>query len=85
MHGIDEIKSNNNFPLVNNNVRGNCCKYYKEMARRPQREHFFYNRTANVLNSLPSEIVNAQLVNGFKASLDRWMSSNQAQQLSQCA
>ena len=49
-----------------------------EMARRPQREHFFYNRTASLWNSLPSEIVNAQSVNGFKASLDCWMSSNLA-------
>ena len=56
-----------------------------EMARRPQREHFFYNRTASLWNSLPSEIVNAQSVNGFKASLDCWMSSNQGLQLSQCA
>ena len=70
MHGIDEIQSNNNFPLVKNNLRGHSFKYYKEIARRSQREQFFYNRTAKLWNSLPSEIVNAQSVNGFKASLD---------------
>jgi hypothetical protein len=82
MHNIDKIERGNSFPIVQNNLRGHCLKFFKEIVRHPQRENFFFNRTANAWNSLPNEIVNSPSVNSFKAALDRWMSSNQAHQLS---
>ena len=82
MHGFEVIQNNNCFPLVKNNLRGHCFKYYKEIAHTSSREHFFYNRIANLWNSLPNEVVSAQSVNGFKAALDCWLSSNQAKVLS---
>ena len=78
MHGIDVIEINKSFSLVNNNLRGHCFKYYKEINRLPSREHFFFNRIANLWNSLPNEVVSALSVDTFKAALDCWLSSNQA-------
>ena len=78
LHGIDKIEINKNFSLVNNNLRGHRFKYYKEVARVPSREHFFFNRIANLWNSLPNEVVTALSVDNFKAALDCWLMSNQA-------
>jgi len=41
-------------------------------------ENFFFNRIANVWNSLPNNLVNALRVNSFKADIDFWMCSNQS-------
>ena len=75
---IDKIEINKNFSLVNNNLRGHCLMYNKEVARVPSREHFFFNRIANLWNSLPNEVVTALSVDNFKAALDCWLMSNQA-------
>ena len=82
MHDIDKVERSNSFKLVQNNLRGHCFKYYKEIARHHSRTNFFFNRIANDWNSLPSGVINATTVNSFKAALDCWMSSNQAQRLS---
>lgn len=41
-----------------------------------QRHHFFSNRTANVWNQLPDEVVNAESVDCFKRKLDEFQSAN---------
>ena len=82
MHDMDKLERGNSFPIVQNNLRGHSLKYFKEIVRHPQRENFFFNRIANTWNSLPNEVVNAPTINRFKATLDCWMSSNQAHRLS---
>ncbi len=81
MHHIDKYDKNNSFEIVKNQLRGHCFKYYKEITRQQFRENFFFNRTANMWNSLPSELVEAPSVNSFKADFDCWMSSNQSNRL----
>ena len=77
LHGIDKIEINKNFFLVNSNLRGHRFKYYKEVATELSREHFFFDRIANLWNSLPNEVVTVS-VDNFKAALDCWLMSNQA-------
>jgi hypothetical protein len=82
MHNIDRVDKSNRFQIINNQVRGHCLKYFKEISRQQYRENFFFNRTANLWNTLPSEIVQAPTVQSFKAGIDYWLSSNQSHRLS---
>ena len=82
MHNMDKLDRCNRFKIVQNQVRGHCFKYFKEISRQQHRDNFFFNRTANIWNSLPSEIVEAPTVNSFKAGIDCWMSINQSNRLS---
>ncbi|XP_065658559.1 uncharacterized protein LOC136083080 [Hydra vulgaris] len=85
MNNIDILEKCNRFPIVNNHTRGHCFKYFKEMTKHKHRENFFFNRVANVWNSLPEEVVKSPSVNSFKAAIDCWMSSNRSIRLSKCA
>ena len=82
MHNIDKVDKSNRFHIITNQVRGHCFKYFKEITRQQHRDNFFFNRTANLWNALPNEIVQAPTVNSFKAGIDCWMSSNQSYRLS---
>ena len=84
MHGVDKFDKENRFQIVQNQVRGHCFKYFKEIARLQQRDNYLFNRSANLWNSLPNELVKAPTVNSFKAGFDCWMSSNQSNRLFQC-
>ncbi len=68
VHNIDKVDKSNRFQIITNQVRGHCFKYFKEITRQQHRENFFYNRTANLWNALPSDIVQAPTVNSFKAA-----------------
>jgi hypothetical protein len=57
MHDIDKCDRSNLFKSINNQVRGHCFKYHKEITKQQQRENFFFNRTANLWNSLPNKLV----------------------------
>ena len=78
MHFIVVIEIYKSFSLVNNNLRGHCFKYYKEINILSSREYFFFNRIANLWNSLSNEVVSALSVDTLKATHDCWLSSNQA-------
>ena len=80
-NGVDKLERGNRFQLVHNKVRGHCFKYFSEISRQQQRENYIFNRSANLWNSLPSELVEAPSVNSFKAGFDCWMSSNQSNRL----
>ena len=45
---MGKIEINKSFSSVNNNVRGHCLKYYKEIVRMSSREHSLFNRIANL-------------------------------------
>jgi hypothetical protein len=77
MHNLDEFDNSDRFQIVRNQMRGHCIKYHKEITTQQQRENLFYNRTANLWNTLPEKLVNAASMNTFKAGFDRWMSSEQ--------
>ena len=81
IHEIDQFDRSDRFPLVNNQVRGHRYKFFKEITKHQFRENFFFNRVANLWNSLPYEVVEAPTVNSFKARFDSWMNSNQSNQL----
>ena len=81
-NGIDKLETSKTIAVQLNQTRGHRFKYQKEITKQVHRENFFFNRSANLWNSLPSEVVNAKTVNSFKAGLDCWMSSNQANRLS---
>lgn len=82
MHGVEHLDRGNQFQIIQNQVRGHCFKYFKEISRLQSRENYFYNRSANLWNSLPNELVTASTVNSFKAGFDCWMSNNQSYRLS---
>ena len=48
MHNMDKLEKGIRFPIVNNQMRGHCYKYLKEITRHNHRENFFFNRTANL-------------------------------------
>ena len=81
-NGIDKLETSKTIAVQLNQTRGHSFKYQKEITKQVHRENFFFNCSANLWNSLPSEVVNAKTVNSFKAGLDCWMSSNQANRLS---
>ena len=81
-NGIDKLETSKTIAVQLNQTRGHRFKYQKEITKQVHRENFFFNRSANLWNSLPSEVVNAETVNSFKAGLDCWMSSHQANRLS---
>jgi hypothetical protein len=81
-NGIDKLETSKTIAVQQNQTRGHRFKYQKEITKQVHRENFFFNRSANLWNNLPSEVVNAETVNSFKAGLDCWMSSNQANRLS---
>ncbi|XP_065639515.1 uncharacterized protein LOC136072275 [Hydra vulgaris] len=85
MNNIDKLEKGIRFPIVNNHTRGHCFKISKEMTKHKHRENFFFNRVANLWNSLPEEIVKSLSINNFKAAIDCWMSSNRSFRLSKCA
>jgi hypothetical protein len=85
MNNIDKLEKDIRFPIVNNHTRGHCFKYFKEMTKHKYRENFFFNRVANLWNSLPEEVVKSPSVNSFKAAIDCWMNSNRSSRLSKCA
>ena len=67
IHNIEKFEKSINFATINNNFRGHCLKYFKEISRQPQRENFLFNRAANNWNSLPNQVATAPTVNSFKA------------------
>ena len=82
MHNIDKLEKGIGFPIVNNQMRGHCFKYFKEITRHNHRENFF-NRTADLgWNSLLKEVFQPPSANNFKTAIDCWMSSNQSLRLS---
>ncbi len=85
MHGVEQLDRGNNFQIIQNQVRGHCFKYFKEITRHQPRENYFFNRSVNLWNSLPNELVTAPTVNSFKAGFDCWISNNQSNRLSKCA
>ncbi|ESO10243.1 hypothetical protein HELRODRAFT_168133 [Helobdella robusta] len=64
---MDRINLINQFNNVVTRTRGHSMKYYKEITRHRNRENYLFNRTANIWNSLPNELVDAQTLNSFKA------------------
>ena len=81
-NGIDKIETRKNIIFHQNQTRGHRFKYQKEITKQAHRENFFLNRSSKLWNSLPSEVANSETVNSFKAGLDCWMSSDQANRLS---
>ena len=51
MHGVDNFDRENRFQIVQNQVRGHCFKYLKEITRQQYRENYLFNRAANAWNS----------------------------------
>jgi len=61
----------------NYNLRSHNRTIYREKMKYFQpRFNFLTNRVTTIWNKLPTEIVNAQSVNSFKAKLDVWMKKN---------
>jgi ribonuclease P/MRP protein subunit RPP40 len=82
MHEVEELDKGNNFQIIQNQVRGHCFKYFKEITRLQPRENYFFNRSVNLWNYLPNELVTAPSVNSFRAGFDCWISNNQSNRLS---
>ena len=75
---IDEIDKANRFQVIQTQARGHSFKYHRGLSKKQHRYNIFFNRTANLWNSLPNHLVLAPTVNSFKAQFDCWMRSNQS-------
>ena len=77
MHNNLNIDSTQFFTLSTSTAtRGHNYKLYKSHAKCQSRINFFANRTVNLWNSLPENIVNADSVNSFKNALDSYFTSS---------
>ncbi|XP_065674132.1 uncharacterized protein LOC136091076 [Hydra vulgaris] len=70
VNNIDKLEKGIRFKIVYNHTRGHCFKISKEMTKHKHRENFFFNRVANLWNSLPEKVVKSLLVNSFKTAID---------------
>jgi len=52
MHNIDRVEKSNRFQFINNQVRGHCFKYFKEISRQQYREIFFFSIERRVCGTL---------------------------------
>ena len=73
-HDIDKMEIDINCSFQENH----CFKYNREISRHTHWANFIFNQSANLWNSLPTQLVKTKKVNGFKAGFGYWMSSNQA-------
>ena len=53
-------------------VRGHTYKIVKNSFRLDVRKNFFSNRVVDAWNELPQYVVDAETVNSYKASLDKF-------------
>ena len=67
-----EADYNKFFQLVDNSrTRGHRCKIVKVRSRLDIRNKFFSQRVVNSWNMLPTDVVEAEMVNSFKNRLDK--------------
>ena len=70
MHEIDKIDKANRFQVIQTQARGHSFKYNLKISKKQHRYNFYFNRTANVWNSLQNHLVLEPIVNSFKAQLN---------------
>ena len=71
--GLEKVDLINEFSYRSNiNTRGNIYKYERELSKFDARHNFLLNRSANVWNTLPNEIVQTTNLNTFKNLLDNF-------------
>jgi len=58
-------------PHVDVAARGNKYKLYQSYVEYDFRKHFFTNRVASLLNTLPDGVVYSDTINRFKSRLDK--------------
>ena len=62
-------------------LRGNNKRIYKARSRAETRRNFFSQRVVDYWNNLPQDIIDADSVNSFKSSLDKfWQKKKQIRQ-----
>ena len=68
--GIPHVDYTNFFTINENMGRGHMYEFVKNRSRLNVRAHFFSQRVVNDWNKLPTNVVNADMVNSFKNRLD---------------
>ncbi len=76
MNGLETVNWTKPLARYGATTRGNKFRYVKELSNNSIRWNFFNNRIANVWNSLPVEVIDANSVNSFKARIDKWYKCN---------
>ena len=87
MKGFNRVPKEQFFKQKALTTRGHHLKLFKPRAQKLVRRQFFSTRIINDWNQLPSDIVEADTVNTFKARLDRhWVNfqNQQTEQLTPC-
>ena len=76
MKGLDKIEAGKLFPLSGETrTRGHSLKIRESKFRTELRRNFFIQRVVNLWNSLPSETVEAILLDVFNAKIDKSLNS----------
>ena len=67
IHGCVTITSSNYFKLkADVNTRGHALMIYKETCKNNCQKYTFKNRSVNIWNKLPSNVINAPNLKAFK-------------------
>ncbi|KAG6933171.1 hypothetical protein G0U57_019969 [Chelydra serpentina] len=74
MSGVEEVNKEKLFTCSHNRrTRGHPMKLMGSRFKTNKRKFFFTQRTVNLWNSLPEEVVKARTITGFKRELDKFM------------
>ena len=67
---MDNIEIDINFSFKDNQSKGHCFKYHREITRHIHRANFIFNFINEFMEFLPNQLVHTETVNGFKVGLD---------------
>ncbi len=76
-HGFDKVNISDYFVVDwERTTRNNSFKIIGKSFRSEESKHFFFNRTVNVWNSLPAQVVSSHTIETFKTKLDNYLTTN---------
>ena len=73
--GFDKSNCINLFELNKRSTRGHTCKIKKRYCRSNLSKYSYRNRSIDIWNKLPIEIIESSTINEFKGGLDRHLRS----------
>ena len=71
--GFDNIHYNRFFQMAGSLTRGQKLKIFKKRCCLDCYKHMFSNRVVDIWNSLDSDVVACDTLEGFKSRVDKWL------------